>query len=70
LRKAARVVRGGARPHPWRTEGEGLDEVARRWAGSLHRLWLAARGRVFALDAVGNARARRREGKPEKGLGV
>ena len=30
LRKAARVVRGGARPHPWRTEGEGLDEVARR----------------------------------------
>jgi hypothetical protein len=31
LRKAARVVRGGARPpHPWRTECEGLDEVTRR----------------------------------------
>jgi hypothetical protein len=29
LRKPARVVRGGARPHPWRTEGEGLGEVAR-----------------------------------------
>jgi hypothetical protein len=30
VRKAARVVRGGAHPPPWRTEGEGLDGVARR----------------------------------------
>jgi hypothetical protein len=46
LRKATRVVRGGA-PHPWRTEGEGLDEVARRALGVRQRAagplsWTAA----------------------------